>query len=369
MDNSLAEQIASVIKVKGPIPFVQFMQQALYAPGLGYYSSGQQKFGKDGDFTTAPELSPLFSQCIARQCQQILSSLDSPIILEFGAGSGVMAVDVLLMLEQLDALPKSYWILELSAELQSRQRWAFETRAPHLLSRVEWLSSLPSVSFEGVVLANEVLDAMPVHKFQMNGVLEEAYVDCKNGKFIWDWRSSSDILKQAVACLETDFADGYESEANLFIESWIKSVSSCLSRGLVLLIDYGFPRREYYHPDRSMGTIMCHYQHRAHPNPLVSVGLQDITAHVDFTAVAEAAVGNGFEIEGYTHQAAFLIDCGITDLLQLAKDDIEQFNWNNHVKLLTSPSEMGELFKAIALTKNFDEELLGFRTFNQLERL
>lgn len=351
------------------MPFVRFMQQALYAPGLGYYSSGQQKFGKKGDFITAPELSPLFSQCVARQCFQVLSSLTSPIILEFGAGSGVMAVDILLMLENLNVLPEAYWILELSVELQQRQMHLFKERAPHLLPKVKWLSTLPDSSFEGIILANEVLDAMPVHKFRMQNTLEEAYVAVKEKAFIWHWDQPSDSLKKAIEQLDVDFTNGYESEINPFMEGWIKSLSACLSRGLILLIDYGFPRREYYHPDRSMGTIMCHYQHRAHSNPLLSVGLQDITAHVDFTAVAESAVNNDLDVEGYTHQAAFLIDCGITDLLQNAKDDIEQFNWNNQVKQLTLPSEMGELFKVVALTKEFEEELLGFRTLNRLETL
>lgn len=369
MNTLLNEQILVEIKQQGPMPFVRFMQQALYAPGLGYYSSGQQKFGKHGDFITAPELSSLFSQCIARQCLQVLSSLTSPIILEFGAGSGVMAIDILLMLESLNALPEAYWILELSAELQQRQENLFKKRAPHLLSKVKWLSTLPDTVFEGVILANEVLDAMPVHKFRMQKTLEEAYVDAKKGEFIWHWDQPSNQLRKAIIQLERDFAEGYESEVNLFIEGWIKSLSACLSRGLVLLIDYGFPRREYYHPDRSMGTIMCHYQHRAHSNPLLSVGLQDITAHVDFTAVAESAVKNNFDVEAYTHQAAFLIDCGITDLLQNAKDTIEQFNWSNQVKQLTLPSEMGELFKVMALTKEFDDELLGFRTLNRLETL
>lgn len=369
MNKVLTEQLIDKVQREGPVTFAYFMQQALYAPGLGYYSSGQQKFGEAGDFITAPELSPLFSQCIARQYQQVLSQLIVPIILEFGAGSGAMAVDILLTLEKLGCLPKQYWILELSAELQQRQQQLFEKRAPHFLPNVEWLSSLPAVPFEGIILANEVLDAMPINKFRMQKDLEEAYVDYKNYRFIWHWDKPTIPLQNAFSKLDVDLALDYESELNSFVGGWIKSLSNCLSKGLVLLVDYGFPRREYYHPDRSMGTIMCHYQHRAHSDPLVSVGLQDITAHVDFTAVAEAAVENDFDVEGYTNQAAFLIDCGIIDLAQNAKDDIERFNWNSQVKRLTLPGEMGELFKVIALTKDFDQELLGFRTLNQIERL
>lgn len=369
LDNPLEEKIIAAIKTNGPMSFIEFMQQALYAPGLGYYSSGQQKFGKDGDFVTAPELSSLFSRCVAKQCQQVLSQLTSPSILEFGAGSGVMAADILLALESLNALPESYLILELSAELQQRQQQTIADRAPYLLERVHWLSELPTESFEGVVLANEVLDAMPVYKFRINDGLDEAYVDYQNEKFVWCWRQPSEALQKDFNQLELALANGYESELNPFVDGWVRSISTCLSKGLVLMIDYGFPRREYYHPDRSMGTIMCHYQHRSHPDPLLSVGLQDITAHVDFTTVAEAAVENDFDVEGYTNQAAFLIDCGITDLLSNAKDDIERFNWNNQVKQLTLPSEMGELFKVIALTKDFEQPLIGFQSLDLIERL
>ncbi|MCB1827119.1 MAG: SAM-dependent methyltransferase, partial [Coxiellaceae bacterium] len=218
-------------------------------------------------------------------------------------------------------------------------------------------------------LANEVLDAMPVEKFRIADDIQQAYVDINNDQLMWRWLPASTELRDAVVQLDIDFAEGYESEINLWIPGWVNSLSDCLSRGEVLMIDYGFPRREYYHPERSMGTIMCHYQHRAHSDPLIHVGLQDITAHVDFTAVAEAAVAHQFEVAGYTHQAAFLIDCGITDLLSNAKDDIERFNWNNQVKQLTLPSEMGELFKVIALTKDFEQPLIGFQSLDLIERL
>lgn len=369
MITSLESYIVNEIEEKGPIPFVRFMEQALYAPGQGYYSSGVQKFGRDGDFITAPELSPLFSQCVARQCQQVLSELKKPKILEFGAGSGVMAVDILLTLEQLNCLPDEYCIIELSAELQSRQQNLFNTRAPHLLSKVRWISQLPEEPFEGVILANEVLDAMPVHKFKMQHKLKEAYVDYQDEQFRWHWNAPSKTLSEAISKLEISFPEGYESEINCFASGWIRSLSSILSHGLVLLIDYGFPRREYYHRDRSMGTIMCHYQHRSHADPLILVGQQDITAHVDFTLIAEAAVDCEFDVDGYTNQAAFLIDCGITELLEKVRDDVERFNHANYIKLLTSPSEMGELFKVMALTKEYDEPLFGFRSLDFLDRL
>lgn len=353
----------------GPMPFARYMQLALYAPGVGYYTSGTQKFGVDGDFVTAPELSPLFSQCIARQCEQVLRPLKQSVILEFGAGSGVMAVDVMLALEAIDCLPENYLILELSAELKERQRTAFSTHAPHLLSRVSWLDRLPDKKIEGVILANEVLDAMPIHKFLVQNGLQEYHVDYQGEKYTWKMQAASSVLKKSINALDIDFSDGYESEINLALPGWLASLSDVLECGLVLLLDYGFPRHEYYHSDRHMGTIMCHHQHRSHSDPLVLTGQQDITAHVDFTAVAEAAVDHGFDVSGYTNQAAFLMGCGITDLLDNISDDVARFNAANQVKQLTLPSEMGELFKVIALTKNYDDDLLGFQLLDMLERL
>jgi len=366
---SLIKKISKEILDKGPISFARYMQLALYTPGLGYYSSGQQKFGATGDFITAPECSALFSHCVARQCEQVLRDLEQGVILELGAGSGVMAIDILLVLEKMSCLPKKYFILELSAELQARQQESFSLKAPHLLSRVQWLERMPAEPIQGVVLANEVMDAMPVHKFLVGDTLQEYYVDYQDEKFIWHFQKASAELEKAVAALNMDLDKKFESEINLLLPGWIASLSDSLQRGLVLLIDYGFPRREYYHPDRHMGTIMCHYQHRSHPDPLLLTGLQDITAHVDFTAIAESAADNGFEVEGYVNQAAFLINCGITDLLEKASDEVTRFNWSSQVKLLTLPSEMGELFKVIALTKGLDQDLLGFQAMDQLERL
>ena len=364
----LVGRMVAEIAERGPISFARYMELALYAPGLGYYSSGQQKFGEQGDFVTAPELSPLFSQCVARQCEQVLRDLGRGVILELGAGSGVMAVDLLLALEKMDCLPKNYFILELSAELQSRQRECFELRAPHLLSYVQWLKRLPQESLSGVILANEVMDAMPVHKFLYRDGLQEHYVNYCDEKFFWHLGGPSPELAKQVRALSVDFPENFESEINMALPSWIASLSDVLQRGLVLLIDYGFPRHEYYHLDRHMGTIMCHYQHRVHSDPLILTGLQDITAHVDFTAVAEAAVENNLEVSGFVHQAAFLLNCGIADLLNDI-DDVDRMSINNQVKYLTLPSEMGELFKVIGLTKDYDQELMGFQAMNQVERL
>jgi len=363
--------IQEEIQAKGHMPFSRFMELALYAPGQGYYTGGAQKFGSAGDFTTAPEISPMFSWCIARQCQQVMMQLDNASILEFGAGSGVMALEIMRELRRLKCLPEHYYILELSAELQQRQKILFEKEEPELLSHIKWLSELPQESFNGVILANEVLDAMPVHKFRIGSEVEEFKVGC-DGEETFEWKvdkQSTPQLQNAVDGLDCQFEEGYESELNLLLPSWMAALAKILNEGLVLLIDYGFPRHEYYHPDRSTGTIMCHLKHHAHTDPLLYPGVQDITAHVDFTAVAESADQSGFEISGYTQQAYFLMNCGLAEMLP-SPDDIEvYYGATQQVKTLTLPSEMGELFKVMALTKGFDEVLLGFVAMDQLNKL
>lgn len=359
----------------GYIPFARFMELALYAPGLGYYTAGSRKFGSEGDFVTAPEISPLFSRCVARQCQQVLANLIDGEILEFGAGSGVMAADLLLELEQMHALPKRYSILEVSAELRERQQAYLKVRIPHLWDRIFWLDRLPSESFAGVILANEVLDAMPLHRFQLNAKgLQEFYVGWKDNHFLWhlDTASSVEVAKIISKIPIELMGDHYDSEINFMLAGWVKSLSQCLSKGLILLIDYGFPQHEYYHPDRSMGTLMCHYRHRAHFDPLILVGLQDITAHVDFTAVADAAITNGLCVAGFTTQAAFLLSCGLLDLAATNTpfDAMTQLKFSQQVQKLTAPHEMGELFKVIALTKELEDfSLVGFLLQDQRYRL
>jgi SAM-dependent MidA family methyltransferase len=340
----------------GKIPFARFMELALYAPGLGYYTAGAQKFGEQGDFVTAPEISPLFAQCLARQCQQVLEQLEDGVILELGAGSGVMACDLLLALEQLACLPKQYLILEVSAELRERQRLYLAKKIPHLFNHIVWLDALPAEPIRGVIVANEVLDAMPVHLFCLTetGDTQEIYVVREQDNFVWEQEG------------------GYTFEKNLMLPAWIKSISDCLTQGLILLIDYGFPSHEYYHPDRTSGTLMCHYRHHAHTDPLILVGLQDITAHVDFTAVAEAAVATNLQVAGFATQAAFLLNCGLLNLVvDRVSDNIKQRVLSNQqIQKLTSPAEMGELFKVIALTRDLDEiELLGFTLYDQRGRL
>ena len=364
----LQQHIAQEITDNGPLTFAHYMQLALYAPGLGYYSAGAQKFGEAGDFITAPEISPLFSRAVAQQCRQILTDLEGGDILELGAGSGVMAVDILRELARHQCLPAHYYILEVSADLRERQAALVKSEIPQLLDHVTWLSRLPSHPIRGVIVGNEVVDAMPVHKFKIENGIKEIYVDYKADQFIWKTGEPSSSLVEAVKSLGINFTKGYESEINLLMKGWITSLTDILHTGLILLIDYGFPRYEYYHPDRNQGTIACHYRHHSHFDPLILIGIQDITAHVDFTALAEAALPS-LTVAGFTYQAVFLLNCGITSFIPAYEDPALRYEIMQQIKKLTLPSEMGELFKAIALTKNYQQALLGFTHMNQTERL
>ena len=351
----------------GRVPFDRFMELALYAPGAGYYVNGSLKFGAGGDFVTAPEISPLFSRCLAEQCAQVLRELGDGDILEFGAGSGVMAADVLLHLQASGRLPQRYLILELSPDLQARQRDTLLQKAPGLLSRVEWLQQLPAPGWRGVVLGNEVLDAMPVHRFRCTAEgWQELYVLTDGGRFreAWDEARSPGLQSalQSLVARVGGFAPGYSSEINLRLPGWLQALADFLDRGAVLLVDYGYSGAEYYHPERSAGTLICHFQHRAHADPLVLPGLQDITANVDFSAVAHAALDAGLELAGYTTQAHFLIGNGIERLLAAtdAADAGAHLDQVQGLKQLTLPSEMGERFKVIGLQRGLAGPLQGF---------
>lgn len=388
----------------GWISFARYMELALYAPGLGYYTAGAHKFGEAGDFITAPELSPLFGRTLARQVAEIMLH-SAPHILELGAGSGKLAADMLAELEQLGSLPDSYAILEVSADLRERQQALIAERLPHLLDRVHWLDALPE-KFSGAIVANEVLDALLVHLVHWRAaaeilpsptsgesvargakpaggegyysttlplsptplpegarglVLMERGVGMSDNGFIWQERAISNI-ELLHAAQQISVPDDYVSEICLASRGLVNSLAQLLEQGALLFIDYGFGAREYFHPQRSSGTLMCHYRHHAHSDPFLLPGLQDITAHVNFTDIAESGIDAGLELAGYTSQAHFLINCGITGLMQ----DTSPENLRDYLPLsaqlqkLTSPAEMGELFKVIALGKKITEPLCGF---------
>jgi SAM-dependent MidA family methyltransferase len=366
----LAQRLrAEMAATGGAISFARFMELALYAPGLGYYAAGKHKFGAQGDFVTAPELGSLFARSLARPCQSILAQLDGGDILEAGGGSGALAADLLLELEILDQLPSRYLLLELSNELRDRQHATLRHKAPHLLERVQWLSALPE-NFRGIVLANELLDAMPAERFKIteDGV-QQMYVAPDNDHFQWREQTAETFIQSRIEPLA--LPPGYISEINLQAEAWVRSIADVLTQGVLLLIDYGFPRAEFYHPQRATGTLMCHYQHRAHDDPLILVGLQDITAHVDFTAIAEAGCDAGLSLLGYTSQAAFLIGCGLEQLMSASDPNHVRahLELTQQIKKLTSPHEMGEMFKVIAFGRDVREPIPGFSAHDRRGRL
>ena len=360
----------------GRLPFDRYMELCLYAPGLGYYSAGLRKFGESGDFVTAPEVSPVFARCLSRQCRQVLAELGGGELLEFGAGSGRLAVDLLRSLERCDRLPARYLILEVSPDLRARQKQTLWNEVPRLADRVYWLDSLPESGFRGVVIANELLDAMPVNRFRIEGdeILEQYVGLDAEGEITPLWGAASEPLEAAVRNLMEgahDRFDDYESEMNLRAAPWVQAVAQRLQAGMVLLIDYGYPRGTYYHPQRNRGTLMCHYRHRAHPDPMLLPGLQDITAHVDFTAIARSALKNGLNVCGYTTQAFFLMGCGLDRLIAESDpgDVRPHMELVQGVKRLTLPTEMGERFKVLGLSRGLAEAPIGFSVLDQRERL
>lgn len=358
----LAALIRSDIEAGGGgISFARYMHLALYAPGLGYYSGGAQKFGSAGDFVTAPEISALFAQTLARQAAEVLQ-LTQGSILELGAGSGRLAAELLLELQQLGQLPQRYLILEVSAQLRQMQQAVLQQALPPaLVQRIAWLDSLPA-AFDGLVLANEVLDALPVHIVEAGAhAVYERNVMWDGRQFAWTQvpLAAGPVLQQVG---RHPLPAGYVTEICPAAGGLIASLASSLRHGVLLFVDYGFPQREYYHAQRSQGTLMCHYRHYAHSDPFIYPGLQDITAHVDFTAVAEAGVTHGLQLLGYCSQTQFLINCGITELLaRVSPQDMAAYApLAAQAQKLLSPAEMGELFKVIALGKGMPAALMGF---------
>ncbi len=361
---------ATIAARGGALPFAEFMRLALYAPGLGYYSAGATKFGAAGDFVTAPEMSELFGRSLARQCAEVLAITGGDIV-EFGAGSGALAVTVLAELERLGQLPERYLIVEVSADLAERQRARLESLAPTLARRVAWLQRWPVAPVRGVLLANEVLDAMPVERFVVrrvgdDGVAIEALAVALDatGAFIWRTIAPSVELESLARAIVRDaprpLPHGYVGEVCLEIAPWIAALAAGVEQGVALLIDYGLPRWHLYHPQRTAGSLQCHFRHRAHDDPLIYAGLQDITAWVDFTRVAEAAEAAGLALLGFVTQSAFLLGCGVQDLLTEATDAPEQVRLAGEARRLLVPGEMGEVFKVMALGRGFRGTLRGF---------
>ena len=360
---------AEISVAAGWISFARYMELVLYAPGTGYYSNNIPKFGSTGDFVTAPEISSLFGRTIAQQVLQVFQYMDKGgnNILEFGAGTGKLALDLLLELERLGELPERYFILEVSAGLRRRQQELFARYLPHLISRIEWLEYLPT-TFEGLMIANEVLDAMPIHLVMWHDkTLFERGVTWSNGGFQWSDRLlvAGELFNTArkVGC-QINASNGYISEINLAANAFIKSLADILQRGAVLLIDYGFGHKEYYHPQRDKGTLVCHYRHYVHDDPFYLPGLQDITSHINFSAITEVTKGGQLELLGYTTLANFLINCGITKILEQTpvENSIDYLPLAGQLQRLVSPAEMGDLFKVIAFGRGIPQPMIGFIT-------
>ncbi len=367
---ALTQMIRQRIAKESNISFSEFMHMALYQPGLGYYSSGTHKFGKDGDFITSPEQGDLFAKCLAKQFKQVLDSLDTPVIMELGAGTGQFCYDCLIELDQLNCLPEKYYILEVSADLQHRQKQKLNTLPEPIKQRVEWIYEPPIDEFNGVVFANEVIDALAVEVFKVEDQsYKQLRVDC-DSDFSKTWVKFPNALEVDLLSKNLDLADGYESEFIPYLSEWLQTITAGLEKGAVFFVDYGYERNSYYHPQRNQGTLVCHFQHQANFDYFKNIGIQDITAFVDFTAVAEAADDCGLSVDGYCTQAHFLMSLAIHDKLGDSENDFENYyRKTTEMKKLTLPNEMGEKFKVMALSKNFDEDLLGFSFANQLHLL
>lgn len=372
LSQSLCNRIVDAISTNGPMSFDRYMAMALYEPGLGYYVNGLHKFGQAGDFVTAPEQGRIFATALARQVDEVADQLgENWTLFELGAGSGALARD---LLQALEHPPARYLILEPSAPLREVQASTLASLPENLRKRVEWLTSPPDEFFDGVILANEVIDALPVARFEITeSGWSELAVTVNDEGFHWTSITPGDRLEQAWQRIANDLPEplsaGYRSEICVDLPGWLDAVTAPLRRGLALMIDYGYPRAEYYHPERNDGTLVCHYRHRAHFDPFVWPGLTDLSAFVDFTAVAEAAVDCGLEVAGFTNQTGFLLSLGAHEVVEQAEDDMTRLQLAGEFKRLTMPGEMGERFKVVALTRGLEPSLSGFEMMDQLHRL
>jgi SAM-dependent MidA family methyltransferase len=379
--SELIELIVSEIEQRGVMSFNEYMNRVLYEPGLGYYSAGTTKFGAAGDFITAPEVSPLFGRCLAQQCESIFSQGCSRQLLEFGAGSGRLCEQILSTLTE----PVRYSIVEVSADLKARQQQYLRDKlSPAVFDNIEWLDTLPD-HFDGIMFGNEVLDAMPVNVLLKDGQWQELGVGFDDERFVWQPYMSPNDLGQAdivqsdieqsdaikaIKKVEADLIgagfgalpEGYCTEINLNYRPWLEALQASCHQAVILMIDYGYEQAQYYHPERSSGTLTCYYRHRTHPDPFVYPGLQDITAFVDFDAFADAAIDTGFTVCGLTSQRQFLLHNGLLEAAQEMSetgDTQAQIEVAQQVKTLTMPGEMGEKFLVVGLQKNLDVDILA----------
>ncbi len=365
----LADAIAATIADEGDwVPFSRYMELALYAPGLGYYAAGARKFGEAGDYVTSPEISPMFAKCLGLQAAQVLGEVGGD-VLELGPGSGLLAADLFDSLKETGRIPDRYLLLEVSPDLRERQRELIATRHPGDLARFVWIDALPQ-KFRGIVIANEVLDVVPcsmVHRTR-GEILERGVIVSEAG-FAWDDQPlpEGELRRRAAAVIPPGDYD-YLTEINLAAEALVRTLASSMEAGLAIFIDYGFAEQEYYHAQRSMGTMRCHYRHRFHGDPFFMPGLQDITAHVDFTAMSRAAEQGGAELLGYTTQAYFLISCGLAVLVSSGDPTmtLSKLKGTSAVHRLIGPSEMGELFKVLGFGKGMNGPVLGFQSARHL---
>ncbi|MFK8052984.1 MAG: class I SAM-dependent methyltransferase [Woeseiaceae bacterium] len=347
----------------GALSFAEYMQAVLYTPGLGYYAAGSRKFAEQGDFTTAPEISPLFGQVVAKQCAEVFQDMAEPAIIEYGAGTGALASVLLATLGELDALPVRYYIVEVSPDLQARQQAHLQKTVPDLMSRLEWVADPTALVVEGVVLGNEVLDALPAERFRVDedGQYAQQTVVREADELKLAWRPAPPALTKAIDALQVSLAGplpaGYVSELCLAAPAWLASLAANLTRGVVLLSDYGYGQDDYYSPDRDGGTLMCHYRHHAHADPLFLPGGQDLTTWVNFTQVAESLDAAGMQYLGFASQAQFLMQGGIGDWL--AGPDVS-LALSRGAKTLMMPGEMGERFRFIGFSKNIATSMSGF---------
>lgn len=375
----LAHLLVEKIKAKGSIPFSEYFAECLYHPELGYYTGALPKFGSTGDFVTAPMISQYFSYCLANQIAEILALCESPSIMEVGAGTGVMATDILTQLKTINALPEYYYIIEISSILRERQRDSIAKVHPELIDRVIWLNEPLKEAWQGCIIGNEIVDALPVERFTIqNGEAYYADVgyDAVTERFITIANRQDDQLTEFMAQLaETNITlpDGYVSEFCPMVKSWLADLTKTLTKGAVLMVDYGYSRQQYYMQERVEGTLIAHFKHRVHNSWELFQGLQDLTANVDFTLLAEAGLDADLDFLGYTSQAYFLYGNGLEAMLTEAKaqisDEMAWYKIAQAIQILVLPAEMGERFKVLALGKNIELEPQGFALYDMSQQL